>query len=413
MSTEYNHNAVITGIGVVSPNAIGRENFWQALEAGRDAAGEITSFDTSKFPVHTAAEVRGLGAEAILGEKGLRNLDRSALLLLTAAQLAISEAKLEINADNAAQIGVSTGTTFAHLWSIVEFNQEVFKEGLDFASPGLFPSTVINAASSHVSIRFNIQGFNSTTSTGYTSGLTALKYALGALETKKAEIVLAGAVDALTNILFFGFQKLGYMAGLKGEPVSCPFDKRRNGPLLGEGAAMFCLESEASAKKRKAEIFCRVKSVINYFDACKMGKIHPQGMGLETAIKEALEQARVGPADIDYISSCANSSRDLDKIEVKVLKKVFGKNLDKIPVSSIKSMIGETISASGLLQAASCIGAMQRGVIPPTINYKTRDPDCDIDCVPNKAQKKEVKLALVTSSGPGGYNAACILERCD
>ncbi|OGX44262.1 MAG: hypothetical protein A3G38_00940 [Omnitrophica WOR_2 bacterium RIFCSPLOWO2_12_FULL_51_8] len=403
--------AVITGIGVVAPNGIGKENFWQGLEEGRSAIGKISSFDAGKFSVNAAAEVRSLGEETILGGKGLRNLDRSALMLLVAAKLAIADAGLEINDGNTDRVGVSCGTTFPHLWSILEFNKEVFKEGLDFASPAFFPSTVINAASSHVSIRFNIQGFNATTSTGYTSGLTAIKYALDALKTEKAEIILAGGVEVLTNFLFFGFQKLGYMAGLKGEAVSCPFDKRRNGPILGEGAVIFCLEGEASARKRKAMIFARVKSAVNFFDASKMGRIHPEGIGLETAIKDSLEQARVGPDDIDYISACANSSLDMDKIEAKALKKVFGKSLDRIPASSIKSMLGETISASSVLQAASCVGAMRRGVIPPTVNYKTKDPECDIDCVPNKAQKKDVNLALVTSFGPGGYNAASVLER--
>jgi 3-oxoacyl-[acyl-carrier-protein] synthase II len=294
---------------------------------------------------------------------------------------------------------------------MIEFDREVLTEGLDFSNPALFPSTVLNAASSQVSIRFNIQGFNSTISTGYTASLEALNYALSALATNKAKTVLVGGVEALNLSLFFGFHKLGYMAGLKGELLSCPFDKRRNGPLLGEAAAMLCVEESERAEQRGAPIFAKIRSVANYFDAFKIGKVHPQGLGLEKAVRKALEQAKIEPTGIDYISSCANSSVDLDKIEVSVLKRVFGVNLARIPVSSIKSMIGETISASGVLQILSCIGAMVKGLIPPTINYKEKDPDCDIDCVPNKAQDKDVKLALVVSSGPGGYNSACILER--
>ncbi len=403
--------AVITGIGVVAPNGIGKDNFWEALEKGENSVSEITSFETEKFSVHLASEVKNFPANELLGPKGLRNLDRSALFLMAAAKMALADAKIEINQGNTDKIGVCTGTSFSHLWSIVEFDKEVFKEGIDFANPALFPSTVINAASSQVSIRFNIQGFNATVSTGFTSSLAALKYSLDALLTQKAEIILSGGVDVLTSSLFFGVYKLGYMAGLKGIPLSCPFDKRRNGPVLGEAATLFSIEDIRRARKRNADIFAKIRGLASFFDAFQMSKVHPQGEGLEKAIKMAMDEAGVNSNDIDYISSSANSSNELDKVEVKVLKKIFGATLDKIPVSSIKSMLGETFSASGALQVASCIGAMSRGVIPPTINYQERDPECNIDCVPNKAQKKEVKTALVTSFGPGGYNSACILEK--
>lgn len=402
---------LITGIGVVAPNGIGKDAFWQGLFSGKNAISEIESFATDKFSVKSAAEIKDFDPKTHLGPKGLRNLDRGTLFLLTASKLALDDAGLVVDDSNTDDFGVCTGTTFPHLSSIVEFDTEVLKEGLSFSNPALFPSTVLNAASSQVSIRFNIQGFNTTISTGYTSSLEALKYSMIALETGKAKIVLSAGMESLTLSLFFGFHKLGYMAGIKGEPVSCPFDKRRNGPLLGEGAVVFSLEDERNAKAHNASIYAKVKGVANYFDGYRIGKIHPQGEGLEQAIKMALDEAGISAKNIDYICSCANSSKDLDKIEVKVLKKIFAKHLKNIPVSAPKSMLGESLSASGGLQILSCIGAMQKGEVPPTINHKENDPDCDIDCVPNKAQKKDVKLALVTSSGPGGYNSACILER--
>lgn len=405
--------AVITGIGVIAPNGIGKEKFWDALEQGSSAISQITSFDAGKFPVTLAAEIKDFCPEKILIGKSLRNLDRNALFLSAATKFAIDDAGIEISESNTDKIGLSTGTTFSHLWPVMEFDREVFKEGINFASPALFPSTVVNAASSQAAIFFNIQGFNATVSTGYTSGLEALKYSLGAINSGKAQIVFCGAVDALNFSLFFGLYKLGYMAGLKGPALSCPFDKRRNGPLLGEAAISLSIEDKQSAKARKANIFARVRSVASYFDAFQMGKVHPQGEGLEKAIKIALDESGVSPKDIDYISSSANSSEELDKIEVKVLKKIFGKSLEKIPVSSIKSMLGETFSTASALQIASCIGVMKRGVIPPTINYAQPDPECEIDCVPNQARKKKVKLALVTSFGPGGYNSACVLENLE
>ena len=396
---------------MVSPNGIGKDNFWQGLEEGRDSIGDITSFDTESFSVKRAGEIKNFEPKGFLGLKGLRNIDRGTLFLLVASKLAIEDAELEINELNTDKIGVCTGTTFPHLWSIVEFDREVFKEGIDFANPALFPSTVINAASSQVSIRFNVQGFNTTVSTGYTSALESLIYSLNAIRTNKAEIVLSASVESLTFSLFFGLQKLGYMAGIRGIPLSCPFDRRRNGPILGEAAVVFCIEDLKRARERKAKIFAKIRGIASFFDAFQMGKVHPQGEGLDKAVRKAMDEAGINAKDIDYISSCANSSEELDKIEVKVLKRIFGNNLDKIPASSIKSMLGETFSASGSLQIASCIGAMLRGIIPPTINYREKDPQCDIDCVPNKSQGKDVKIALITSFGPGGYNSACVLEK--
>ena len=399
---------MISGIGIVSPFGVGKEVFWDSLTAGKDAVSEIESFSTEKFSVKKAAEIKNFDEKALLGPKGLRNLDRTTLFLLAAAKLAIDDAKIEITEENSDDFGVCTGTTFPHLWSIIEFDSEVIKEGLSFSNPALFPSTVINAASSQVSIRFNIQGFNTTISTGYTSGLEALKYSMLALETAKAKTILVGAVESLSMPLFFGFHKLGYMAGLKGDFLNCPFDKRRNGPVLGEAAIFLVLEDVKTAKARGAGIYAQVKSAASYFDGYKIGKIHPQGEGLGIATEQALINAQL--KNVDYVSSCANSSKDLDKIEVRVLKKIFGDKLKKIPVSSIKSMLGETFSASGALQIASCIGAMKEGVVPATINYQVEDPDCDIDCVPNEARKVTVNSALVLSSGPGGYNSACVLE---
>jgi 3-oxoacyl-[acyl-carrier-protein] synthase II len=398
---------VITGIGVLSPFGLGKEAFWAGLNAGKDAVSDIESFSTEKFSVKRAAEVKNFDPKTLLGPKGLRNLDRTTLFLLAAAKLALDDAKIEITDANTDDFGICTGTTFPHLWSIIEFDSEVIKEGLNFSNPALFPSTVINAASSQISIRYNIQGFNATISTGYTSSLEALKYSMLALETAKAKTILVGAVESLSMPLFFGFHKLGYMAGIKGDFLNCPFDKRRNGPVLGEAAVFLVLEAAETAKARGAPFYARIKSAASYFDGYKIGKIHPRGEGLAIAVRQALEEA--GLKSVDYISSCANSSKELDKIEVKVLKEIFNKNLENIPVSAIKSMLGETFSVSGALQIVSSIMAIKDGVLPPTINYKEKDQECDIDCIPNTARKAKADSALVLSSGPGGYNSACVL----
>lgn len=402
---------VISGLGVLTPGAVDKNAFYRNLENGASAFGSITHFDPSEFPVKTAAEINNIDFSTHLDKARIRNLDRNALLLLVAAKRAMQEAGLSVSEANTDEVGVCTGTTFSHLWSIYEFDKEVFTEGLDFASPAYFPSTVLNAASSHVSIYFNIQGFNATINTGYTSCLEALKYGINCLKTGKAAQVLVGCVETLSYAAFWGFNKIGFMAGLKGEAVSCPFDKRRNGPLLGEAAVMLVVETEENCRKRGAKPLCRILSVDSHFDAFRIGKIHPKAEGLKTTIRRNLETAKMGPGDIDYISSCANSSKDTDRMEIAALKEIFGNTLSKIPLSSVKSMYGETMAASGGLQIASVIAALEKDFLPPTINYKVPDPEINIDCVPNRSQKKEIKTALIDSFGPGGYNSSLILGK--
>ena len=398
---------LITGIGVVSACGLGKDIFWQSLEAGKSCLVKPKNFTYSGM----AGEVNDKAVIGYLGEKGVRNLDRSALILLAAVGMAIKDTKIEINDSNTDRIGISTGTTFSHLQPILEFDREVFKESINFASPALFPSTVLNAASSQASIRYNIQGFNTTISSGFTSSLEAIKYAINSIDTGNADMVFSGGLEPLSRSLLFGLRKLGYLSGIKGLNISCPFDARRNGPVPGEGAGVLCVESERSAKKRRSKACAKILSVESCFDPRGTAKVYPTGENIEKAIVNAIKEAGIRPGDIDYISSCANSTRDLDKVEVKVLKRVFGSGLSKIPVSSIKSMIGETFSASGALQIISCIGAIRHSVVPPTINYKMKDPQCDINCVPNKSIKKKVDVALVISSGPGGFNSACVLEK--
>lgn len=402
-------NLVITGIGVVSPYGLGKDVFWKGLEYGKNCAKKPKELKYTAL----AAVVNDEAVRSYLGQKGLRNIDRSALMLMAAAGMAIEDAEIKISASNTDRIGVATGTTFSHIDPIIRFDREVFKEGINFASPALFPTTVLNAPSSQISIRYNIQGFNTTVSTGFTSSLEALKYASNSIETGHADIVLAGGVEPLSSPLLFGLRKLGYLAGIgkKARALSCPFDARRNGPVPGEGAGMIVLERQSPGRSGGSTGYARILGLSSCFDPRGVTKVFPKGDCLEAAVRSALEQAGIVAEDVDYISSCANSTIDLDKVEVKVLKRVFGSKLDKIPVSSIKSMIGETFSASGILQIASCVGAMLHKRVPPTINYEKPDRLCDIDCVPNASRKKNVDIALVVSSGPGGYNSACILEK--
>ncbi len=402
---------VITGIGVITPVGIGKETFWDALLMGKNGFRKITLFDTSPFKVHIGGEI-DFDPAVFLGKKGLRDLDRSTRLICSAAKLAIDDSKLNINEDNTHTTGVSIGSTFGSLHSISQFDRTGLIEGPKFVNPSHFPNTVINSPASHVSIRFYIKGFNTTISTGFCAGLDAIFYGTDFIKMKRAKVVLAGGVEELCEETFMGFYKLGCLSGLDGsEPISCPYDRRRNGLILSEGAAVIILEEEDHALKRGANILAILKGYGNAFDPKAEIGFNYEGDGLKEAIEIAIKDAAIEPEDIDCVISCANSTKGLDRMETKALKKAFGGFARRISVTSIKSMIGETYSASGALSMSAAIGVLQTGLIPPTINYEESDPDCDLNYVNKEPLKRDVKNILITSADPYGQNSAIIIGR--
>lgn len=405
--------AVITGIGVIAPNGIGKEAFWQSLAEGRSGIKPITLFDTVLFKTKTAGECSDFNAQEFLGTKGLRNLDRSTKLVLSAAKLAIEDAKLTITAENTDDIGVVTATTLSVILNISVFSKEAQDEGPQLVNPAMFPSTTINSPSSQVSIKFNIKGFNTTVSTGFSASLDSLKYAVDFLKLGRAKTVLVAGVESIFFQTFAGFNKLEFLAGIKGEEICCPFDRRRNGIILGEGSGVLVLEDEDNALKRNARIYAEVSAVENYFDPVhsSSGRYSHSSEGLKRSIIQALIDADLKTKDIDYICAAANSVQNQDRLETAAIKEVFGPVAEDIPVSSIKSMIGETVSAAGVLQIAAALGAMENNFVPPTINYKEPDPACGLDYVPNKKREKTVKNVLINNFGPGGNNASAIIKK--
>ncbi len=402
---------VITGMGVLSPIGVGRENFWEALTMGKSGFREITLFDTSPFRVHIGGEVDFDPVE-FLGKKGLRDLDRSTRLVCSAARLAIDDSRLVIDEDTTHSTGVSIGSTFGSLHSISQFDRTGLIEGPKFVNPSHFPNTVINSPASQISIRFYIKGFNTTISTGFCASLDVISYAGDFIRMKRAKVVLAGGVEELCEETFMGFYKLGCLSGIDGsEPICCPFDARRNGLILSESAGVIILEEEGHAIERGADILAVLKGCGNSFDPeAEIGFNH-DGRGLKKAIEIALNDALIMPQEIDCVISCANSTRGLDRLESKALKEALGEFAYRIPVTSIKSVIGETYSASGALSLSAALGVLQRCIIPPTLNYKERDPECDLDYVSGVPRKKDIKNILITSADPYGQNAAIIIGR--
>ncbi len=403
---------VLSGIGVISSIGIGRDKYWEALCRGETGFRKITLFDPTSFHVHSAGEISDFDPLSLLGKKGLRELDRSTRLICSAARLALDDARLSITEDNTGSIGVSVGTTFGSLHSISQFDRSGLIEGPRFVNPSHFPNTVINSPASHVSIRFKIKGFDTTISTGFCASLDAVSYAADFIKLNRADVVLAGGVEELCEETFLGFHNLGCLSGMTGsDPISCPFDARRNGVILSEGAAILVLESEEHARARGADILAEVLGYGNAFDPLADGSFERTGQGLQNAINLALQDASLQPEEIGYICACSNSTKGLDRMETRVIKKVFDKHAPAIPMSSIKSMVGESFSASGALSLAAAAGAIQKGLIPPTVNYEEKDPECDLDYVPNEARRKQVNTVLITAADPYGQNAAVVLGR--
>jgi 3-oxoacyl-[acyl-carrier-protein] synthase II len=403
---------VITGIGVLSPIAIGREAYWEGLFQGETGFRPVTLFDTSPFRVNIAGEITNFDALSYLGKKGLRDLDRSTRLICSAAKLAIDDSRIAITEDTTHSMGVSIGTTFGSLHSTLQFDRSGLIEGPRFVNPSHFPNTVINSPASQVSIRFKIKGFNTTISTGFCASLDAVSYAADFIRLNRADVVLAGGVEELCEETFMGFHNLGCLSGTDGsEPICCPFDARRNGTILSEGAAILVLEDEKHALNRDAMILARVLGYGNAFDPMADSNFHHAGGGLKNAVTLALQEAALNPEDIDYICASANSSKGLDRMETNVIKDVFGTRAFSMPISSIKSMVGESYSASGALSLTAAVGALRKELIPPTVNHRERDPECDLDYVPGKARQKQIQNVLVTSADPYGQNSAVILGR--
>jgi 3-oxoacyl-[acyl-carrier-protein] synthase II len=309
-------------------------------------------------------------------------------------------------------MGVSIGTTFGSLHSISQFDRSGLIDGPRFVNPSHFPNTVINSPASQVSIKFKIKGFNTTISTGFCASLDAVSYAADFIRLNRANVVLAGGVEELCEETFMGFHNLGCLSGTDGsEPRCCPFDLRRNGTILSEGAAVLVLEEEEHALNRNAVILARVLGYGNAFDPMADSNFLHAGQGLKNAITLAMQEAALKPEDMDYVCACANSSKGLDRMETNVIKDVFGPHVLSLPVSAIKSMVGETYSASGALSLTAAVGALQKDMIPPTVNFHERDPECDLDYVANNALRKRIQNVLVTSADPFGQNTAIVLGR--
>ena len=395
---------VVTGLGVISSLGIGWEEFWKNLLAGKSGISRITAFDTSSYDRHYAGEVRNFDPAQFINKKKAALLGRASQMAIAASRLAISDAKLSPENLVQGNAAVCIGTTTGEIRILEKFDDTQNlpnKEQFDRKNISVFPSSSL---SSNVAIELKLCGHNIVFATACASGNYAIGQAFDLIRSKKTTFALAGGTDGFSRIVFTGFGRLFAMA-----PEKCqPFNKNRKGMITGEGAGVMLLESLESAKKRKVPIYAEI---LGYGMSCDAKHMTiPSVDGISRSIQRALESSKVNPGEVDYISAHGTGTIENDEAECKAAEYVFGKHIRKIPMSSIKSMLGHTMGAASALEGISCCLAIKDNRIPPTINLEEQDPECQIDCVPNKGRKHRVKVALNNSQAFGGNNASLVVK---
>ncbi|WP_165227700.1 beta-ketoacyl-ACP synthase II [Aquisphaera insulae] len=424
------HRVVVTGIGIVAPNGVGRQEFCEAILEGRSGVGYIESFDTTGLPIKIAGEVRHFDVSKFLKDhrKNAKLMTRAVRFAVGAAALAVEDGGLDTEHLDPSRFGVcmGTGITPVDIQELVpSIVQGLGADGsFDMAkfaqarSESIFPLWLLqhlpNMAASHISILHQAMGPNNTIVTACAAGTQAVGDAFRLISRGDADVMLAGGCDSrLDPQLLVAYSAMKAVSSSLRPPaeVSRPFDADRDGFVLGEGAAVLVLEDYERARRRGARIYAEVTGYGSSFDAYGITRPEPEGKGAALSMIAALREARLDPDDVDYINAHGTSTRLNDQMETVAVKRVFGYRAGSIPMSSQKSMIGHLIGASGAVEAAATALSLERGVVPPTINLANPDPDCDLDYVPNTAREIPLRTAISNSFGFGGQNASLVLTR--
>ncbi len=403
----------ITGIGVVSPVGTGKDAFWRGLLEGRCGVGTVRSFDASGYASRIAAEVKDFDPAEYTAPKNVKHMSRCSQFALAAAVLAKKDAGLDLNGDaqNAAVIlGVSTT-------SMQDMEKEIsslISRGTESVNPFSAAKSFPNASSGHIGIELGLGGETITVSTGCSAGTNAIGYAYRNVLCGFADIVFAGGAEApITPVMMSCFGNSRALSQRNADPAhaSRPFDRNRDGWVLGEGAAILVLEEMSRASRREARIYAEISGYACTNDGYSLIKVDPVGDHAARALAKALKEARVDLDEVDYVNAHGSSSVVADRRETRVLKKVLGERAYKVPVSSLKSMTGHPLGACGGLQTAACALAISEDKVPPTINYEEPDEECDLDYVPNEARERRVRAAVNQALGIGGNNACLVLKK--
>jgi 3-oxoacyl-[acyl-carrier-protein] synthase II len=405
---------VITGIGVISPIGIGKENFFQSLKEGKCGVDYITRFDTTDFDTKIAAEIKDFDPTEYIDKKECRRMDRFTQYAVAASKMAVSDAALDINAIDNDMFGVCIGSGIGGMETLEAQHDILREKGPGRVSPFMVPMMISNIASGNISIALNAKGPNSTVVTACASATNAIGEAFVTIQRGAADIMVTGGTEAsITPLAFAGFCSMKALSIRNDDPktASRPFDKDRDGFVMGEGAGMLIVEELEHAQKRGARIYGEVVGYGASGDAYHITAPSPDAQGAYRAMLMAVKDAGIEATEIDYINAHGTSTGLNDKLETLAIKKLLGDDAKKVAISSTKSMTGHLLGAAGAIEAIACLMAINEGIIPPTINYTTPDEECDLDYVPNKARNREVKFAMSNSLGFGGHNATIMLKK--
>ncbi|HEX2998740.1 MAG TPA: beta-ketoacyl-ACP synthase II [Armatimonadota bacterium] len=404
---------VITGLGAITPIGNTAPAFWDGLLAGRSGAGPITQFDAAAFPTRFACEVKGFQPEEFIERREVRHIDRFAQLAIAAAKEAVADAGLEITPENAERVGVLVGSGIGGINTWEQQHSTFLTRGPGRISPYFVPMMICDMAAGHISIILGAKGPNACVVTACATGSHAIGNALEIIKRGDADVMIAGGTEAAVTVMGVGgFCALRALSTHNEEPerASRPFDKERDGFVIGEGSGILVLESEEHARARGASIYAEVAGYGMTADAYHITQPAPGGEGAARAMSKALAEAGIAPEKVDYINAHGTSTVPNDAAETAAIKQVFGAHAQQLMVSSTKSMTGHLLGAAGGIEAVACALAIKQGVVPPTINYEHPDPECDLDYVPNTAREATVRVAMSNSLGFGGHNA-CLLFR--
>jgi len=405
---------VITGLAVISPVGIGKEVFWQKLTSGQSGITKITRFDVSEYPTQIAGEVKDFDPSLYMDKKETRRMDRFTQFAIAASQMAVADAGF--NDDNLPKnrTGVIIGSGIGGIETFEDSARVLHEKGPNRVSPFFVPMMIGNMAPGQVAINLGVTGPNATVVTACASGTTAIGDSFRRIKCGEADVIITGGTEAsITPLALAGFCALKALSTRNEEPekASCPFDARRDGFVMGEGAGIVILESLESAQKRGAHIYAEVLGFGATADAHHITAPAPGGVGAAAAMREAIASAGLKPEDIDYINAHGTSTDLNDKYETMAIKAVFGEHAEKLAISSTKSMTGHLLGAAGGIETVATALAVENDLIPPTINYEVPDPECDLDYVPNVARKKIINYALSNSFGFGGQNASVLIGK--
>ncbi len=408
------NRVVVTGLGCISPLGNNFQDTWSALIAGKSGAAPITHFDASNHKTRFACEVKGFDAAGLFGSKEARRMDRFCQLAVAAAQEAVSHSTLQLTNENRDRIGVIVGTGIGGIGTLLEQVEIMREKGPDRVSPFLVPMMIADNAAGTIAIRMGIRGPNAAFVTACATGSNAIGEATEMIRRGSADVMLAGGAEAaIVSVAMAGLNVMTALSVNNAEPAraSRPFDKNRDGFVMGEGAAILVLESLEHARARGANILCEVVGYGTTDDAYHISAPAENGTGAALCMKLALENASLKAEDLDYINAHGTSTYLNDKSETAAIKATLGEHAYRLPVSSTKSMTGHLLGASGAVEAAICTEIFQRDLLPPTINYETPDPNCDLDYVPNIARAAHPRHIMSNSFGFGGHNATIIFSR--